>query len=211
MRRQGIKEAISEHIREQLGIYALVLAVFTVGVAAGALSVHLLEEVQVRELNEYFFGLVDSLVEQQPIDQGLILKRAAWQNSLFLLILYLCGNFFFGFIPALALIFYRGFSIGFAVGFLAQQNSLRGVLFASSAILPQNLVYVPATTVATVCAVIFSLLLFRRRFAGRAFPYGSYFLQYSLIMLMAAVALALGAIVETVITPVFMRAVAVAI
>jgi stage II sporulation protein M len=209
VRRQGIKDAVGEHIRDQFGVYILALVVFTASVAAGALSVRLLEEFQIREMNDYFFGFVGYLAEQQPINQGLILKRAALQNGLFLLILYVSGNFFFGFIPALCLLFYRGFSIGFAVGFLAEQNSLRGVLFAIGAILPQNLIYVPAAMVASVCAVIFSLLLFRRRFARRTFPYGAYFLQYSLIMLIAAAAFALGALVETVVTPVFMRAVAV--
>ncbi len=211
MRRHGIRDAVSEHFRQQFGIYILVMVVFTSGVATGALSVRLLEEIQIRELNEYFFGFVDYLAEQQPINQGLILKRAVLQNGLFLLALYFCGNFFLGFIPVLGLLFYRGFSIGFAVGFLAEQNSLHGLLFAAGAILPQNLIYVPAAVLAAVCAVIFSLLLFRRRFTGRSFPYGAYFLQYSLLMLMAAAAFALGALVETVITPVFMRAVVVAL
>jgi stage II sporulation protein M len=202
-----LQEAIAGHIREQFSVYMLVTVIFTLGITAGALSVRMLDAVQAQELNEFFFGFVDYLAEQQPINQGLILQRSLLQNGRFVLLLWICGNFFFGAVPALALLFYRGFTIGFAVGFLAEQNSLRGILFAMGAILPQNLIYVPVTLLSGVCAVIFSMLLLRRRFAGRHFPYSSFFFQYSLLMLIAAAFFALGSLVEAAITPVFMRAV----
>ncbi len=200
-------ESIVEHVREQLSLYVLVTLIFMFGITAGALSVRMLELSQLQELNEYFFGFVDYLIEQQPINQGLIIQRSLLHNGSFLFALWVLGNLFFGFIPILAVLFCRGFTIGFAVGFLAEQNSLRGILFAISAILPQNLVYVPVTILTGVCAMIFSLLLLRRRFSGRSFPYGSYFFQYSLVMLIAAAFFALGSMIEAVITPVFMRAV----
>ncbi|MBS4023095.1 MAG: stage II sporulation protein M [Dethiobacter sp.] len=204
---QRFQEAIAEHVREQFSIYLLVTMVFTAGIAAGALSVRFLEEIQVRELNDFFFGFVDYLSERQPINQGLIMQRALLQNGIFVLALWVLGNLFFGIIPVLGILFYRGFTIGFSVGFLAEQNSLRGVLFAIGAILPQNLIYVPMTILSSVCAVIFSLILLRRRFAGKVIPYGSYLFQYSLLMLIVAALFALGSIVEAIITPVFMRAV----
>jgi stage II sporulation protein M len=82
-------------------------------------------------------------------------------------------------------------------------------MFAAAAVLPQNLLYVPASLLAGGGAVIFSVLLLRRRFAGKMFPYGPYFAQYTLFMLLVAVLLAAGAAVEAVITPVFMQAIAV--
>lgn len=205
--RQSLREAMGEHLRENIGIYFLVAGMFVAGTGAGAFSVRLLNENQIRELNEVFFNFLDFLTGQQQINQSMIFQRSLAHNGLFVLALWLCGNFFFGFIFALGLIFYRGFSIGFTVGFLAEQNALRGVLFSLGAILPQNLLYVPSTIVAGVFTVTLSLMLLRRRFSRRPFPYGAVLFQYTVAMLAAGLGLALGSIVETVITPVFMRAV----
>jgi len=201
-------DALVEHVRAQPVVYGLVVLAFTAGVTGGSLAARLLDEGNLRELNEYLFGFLDYLAGQQPVDQALILQRALLQNGIFVVALWLCGNLFFGFTLVLGLLFYRGFTIGFTVAFLARENALRGMLFAAASVLPQNLLYVPASLLASGCAVIFSLLLLRRRFAGKSFPYGAYFAQYTLLMLVAAALLAAGGAVEAVITPVFMQAVA---
>lgn len=202
-----VKDVLAEHIREQFGMYILVLLIFVVGVTVGALSVRVMTEGQASELNAYFYSFIDYLTEHQPVNQTLILQRSIQQNSVFILVLWLCGTVFFGFIPALTAIFYRGFMIGFTVGFLAEQNALQGILFAVGAILPQNLVFVPVTVLAGVLSASFSLMLLRRRMTKKIIPYGSYFFQYTLAMLVAALAFAAGSMVEAMITPVFMRAV----
>lgn len=159
-------------------------------------------------LNDYLFGFLDYLAGRQPVDQAHIMQKALLQNGKFILALWLCGNLFFGFALALGLLFYRGFTIGFTVAFLAGESAMQGIMFAAAAVLPQNLLYVPASLLAGAGAVIFSVLLLRRRFTGKNFPYGPYFVQYTLLMLLAGAVLAAGAAVEAVITPVFMRAIA---
>jgi stage II sporulation protein M len=203
-----LSEELIEHVRAQLGIYVLVCLAFAAGVTGGSLAARLLDEVSLRELNDYLFGVLDYLAARQPVDEVLIMQRAFLQNGIFILALWLAGNLFFGFTLVLGLLFYRGFTIGFTVAFLVRENALQGILFASAAVLPQNLLYVPASLLAGGCAVIFSLLLLRRRFTGKNFPYGPYFAQYSLLMLLAAALLAAGGAVEAVITPVFMQAIA---
>jgi stage II sporulation protein M len=205
---QNLKQAFAEHIREQFGMYLFVLLIFTVGVVAGALSVRLMGEAQASELNEYFYLFVDYLTERQPVNQTLILQRSIIQNSKFMLALWLGGAVFFGFIFSLGAVFYRGFTIGFTVGFLAEQNAVQGVLFSLGAVLPQNLIYVPVTVIAGVLSASFSLLLFRRRFSKKTIPFGSYFIQFTIAMLVALLVFTAGSVVEAMITPVFMRAVA---
>ncbi|MCW3490245.1 stage II sporulation protein M [Dethiobacter alkaliphilus] len=204
---RNLRRTIESHVREQVGIYLVVLLVFTLGIVAGSLSVRLLGEGQVMELNDYFYGFVDYLTEQHPIDQMQVLQRSLLYNGQIVLALWLLGNLFFGFVFALGIIFYRGFTIGFTVGFLAEQNAMRGIIFSLGSVLPQNLIYVPATIFAGVFAVSLSLLLFKRRVSKKNFPYGTYFFQYTMAMLIIALAFLAGSLVETTITPVFMRAV----
>lgn len=207
MRKKALRETVGEHIREQWGMYFLVTLFFVLGIAAGALSVRLLSESQSKELNEYFFTFVDYLTERQPMNQSLILQRSLLLNSAFTALLWLCGTVFFGFLPILLLLLYRGFAIGFTVGFLAQQNALGGILFSLGSVMPQNLIYVPVSIMAGVFSVSFSLALLRRRFSRKAFPFGSYLFNYTMAMLIVLLLFAAGSLVETVITPVFMRAV----
>jgi stage II sporulation protein M len=203
-----LRETLVEHVRAQPAVYVLVCLAFTAGVTGGGLSARFMDETHLRDLNEYLFGFLDYLAGRQPIDQALILQRALLQNGKFILALWVCGNLFFGFAFVLGLLFYRGFAIGFTVAFLARENALQGILFAAAAVLPQNLLYVPASLLAGGGAFIFSMLLLRRRFMGRNFPYGRYLIQYTLLLLLAAALLAAGGVVESVITPVFMQTVA---
>jgi stage II sporulation protein M len=205
--RRRLQHMAVEHVQEHFGIYLMVIFTFILGISAGALAVRWLEESQINELNQYFFNFVDYLSDQQAMNQRLIMQRSLLQNGKFVLALWFCGSVFFGFIPVLILMFYRGFTIGFTVGFLAEQNALRGILFALGAIFPQNLVYVPVSILAGASAVTFSLLLFRRRFMRRPVPHHSFFLQYTVFILIIAALLSLGSAVEAVITPVFMKAV----
>lgn len=203
-----LRELLVGHVRSQLAVYVLVCLTFAAGVTGGSLAARLLDEAYLRELSDYLFGFLDYLAGRQPVDQAVILQGALLQNGKFILALWLCGNLFFGFVLVLGLLFYRGFTIGFTVAFLARENAMQGILFAAAAVLPQNLLYVPASLLAGGGAVIFSILLLRRRFAGKTFPYGQYFAQYTLFMLSAAALLTAGAAVEAVITPVFMQAIA---
>lgn len=204
---RSLQEAFAEHIKSQWSLYLLVIFIFTVGLAAGALSVRLLSEGQSRELNEYFYRFVEYLAEQPPVSQSFILQRSVVQNSKFILVLWLCGAVFFGFIFAFAAIFYRGFTIGFTVGFLSEQNTVQGILFAVGAVLPQNLFFVPLIVLAGVLSVSFSLMLLRRRMTRKQIPLGPYFFQYTFALLVVALAFTVGSLVEAMITPVFMKAV----
>ncbi len=204
---RNLQELLTEHIRSQWFLYLLVILIFIVGVVAGALSVRLLDEGQSRELNEYFYSFVEYLAQQQPMSQSLILQRSILQNGKFILLLWLCGAVFFGFVFALGAIFYRGFTIGFTVGFMAEQNTMQGILFAVGAVMPQNLLFVPLTVMAGVLSVSFSLMLLRRRMTRKQIPLASYFFQYTLALFLLALAFVVGSLVEAMITPVFMKAV----
>jgi len=204
---QKLQELLAEHIRSQWFLYLLVILFFTVGVVAGALSVRLLDEGQSRELNEYFYSFVEYLAQQQPMSQSLILQRSVSQNGIFVIFLWLCGVVFFGFIFALGAILYRGFTIGFTVGFMAEQNTMQGILFAVGAVLPQNLLFVPFTVMAGVLSLSFSLMLLRRRLTRKQIPLGPYFFQYTLALFLVALAFTVGSLVEAMITPVFMKAI----
>ena len=201
--RQGRQNGALAHLEENLGVYLLVIAFFTIGIIIGSLAVRSLTAQQISELNQIFFNFLDYLTLDEPLNQTLILQRSLIENGIFLLLIWFCGNIFFGFIFILAGICYRGFTIGFTVGFLAQQNVLRGILFSLAAILPQKLIYFPAIVVAGVFAVSSSLFLLRSRIQKK--PPATLFMQYTVLILIIGAAFAVGSLVEAMVTPVCMR------
>lgn len=205
--RQGRKNSFLMVLQENLAVIVAVSAVFIAGVIAGSLAVRALDENQIRDLNQIFFSFLDYLHVQKPLNQALILQRSLLQNGVFILLVWLCGQFFAGFLFVFGLVFYRGFTIGFTVGFLAQQNALQGVLFAIAAIVPQNLLYVPLTIAAAVLSVSLSLLFLQRRLRRQVRPFRFSSLQYTLVILAIGLFFAVGSLVEAAITPVFMRVV----
>ncbi|MGZ4030844.1 MAG: stage II sporulation protein M, partial [Tumebacillaceae bacterium] len=111
------------------------------------------------------------------------------------------------------LIFVEGFKIGFTVGVIVSQFHGKGVLFALAAILPQNLISVPAMIVCGVAGISFSLMLVRSRFShapargGTGTQLYRNFLSYTGLVSAVAVAMVLASFVEGYLSPVLMRAV----
>ncbi len=206
--RQGRRTvSAARHLQENYLIYLAVFLALTAGIATGALSVRRLSEDQVSELNEVFTNFVDYLSGEHALNLTVILQRSLLQNGMLVLLFWLCGIFFFGFLFSLGLVFYRGFSLGFTVGFLAGQKALQGIIFATAAVLPQNLLYIPAVVLIGVLSVAVSLRLLRRRLRRHPAPAGNDLLQYTLAVLLLSAFFAAGSLVETMITPALMRAV----
>ena len=193
------------HIRENIAVYSAVTILFILGVTGGALAVRRLDSGQINELNSILGNFRDYLSVDKPLNQAAILKRSLLQNGLFILLLWLCGSFAPGFIPAAALVFYRGFTIGFTVGFLARRSALGGIIFALAAVLPQNLLLY-RQLLRRGFSFSASLLLLDRRLQHRRLPYRSFFPEYTLAIFLAALFLVAGSLAEALITPVFMRA-----
>ncbi|NLM46596.1 MAG: stage II sporulation protein M [Firmicutes bacterium] len=200
--------SVARHLQENYLIYLAVFLALTAGIVTGALSVHRLSEDQVSELNEVFANFLDYLAGEHALNHTLILQRSLLQNGMLVLLFWLCGILFFGFLFALGLVFYRGFSLGFTVGFLAGQKALQGMVFTAAAVLPQNLLYIPAILLTGVLSAAMSLRFLRRRLRRQPAPAGNNLLQYTLAVLLLSAFFAAGSLVETMVTPALMRAVA---
>jgi len=110
--------------------------------------------------------------------------------SIFLL-LFLAGLSVIGFPVAFAVVFSRGVMLGFTGVVLTYQSASKGVFLALAALLPQNLLYLPALFMAASGTVVFSLK-FLKVYFKRDKSFGRTFFGYVVLMVLA-VALAYGA------------------
>lgn len=195
---------LEEYFKDNRGIYIFIIALFTGGVLAGALALRGLEKNQLLQLNHFFAAFIDELSGGSGgSNQGEIFKQALSLNFRYLLLTWSLGLFTFGFPLVAGLVGLRGFSLGFTVGFLVSRDSLRGVLFAAGAILPHNLILVPALLVAGATAFSLSLLRLRCYLEKRPSPLREQIASYSLIFILVGLLMGAAILIEAYISPAF--------
>ncbi|RJQ28775.1 MAG: stage II sporulation protein M [Peptococcaceae bacterium] len=203
---KSLKDICLASLRHYWPVYLVVFLIFGLGVTAGAIAARNLEGEQAGELSRY----LDSFLQQVnalEIDQPVAVKDAVTNNVLIILAIYFLGLTIIGIPVMLALVFTRGFALGFASGFLTQDRALRGVVLVFAAIFPQNLFFVPALVVGGVASLSFAVLL-ARRFQNSYIKVWPGFLGYTGLMLMVLAAAIFAGLIEVYLTPLLVKLVA---
>lgn len=180
-------------------IFALVIIIFALGITTGTLSINAMDSSKTGDL----VGNLDAFWEQAnqlSIDSARAVRSAIQDNLITIAALYILSLTVIGIPFALGLVFVKGFTLGFAVGFLAKEKALEGLLLALVAILPQNLFYLPALLLGVVASLSFAMLLLRRYFNTEVKVWPG-FIGYTSVMVVVLVLTMGSAIVEAYITP----------
>jgi len=177
----------------------LVLAVFLAGAAFGALGVNHLSVGQFDELSKHIQTYVTQAdkLSANPYD---IAGGKIFEDILVIVLVYILGLSFIGIPFILALLFIRGFILGFAVSFLTQSMAVNGLLLAVVSILPQNLLYLPALLFGGTAAISFALLSLRR-YTNFRIRLLNCFVGYTLIMAAVLAVAICSVLVEIYFTP----------
>ncbi|MEW5953049.1 MAG: stage II sporulation protein M [Bacillota bacterium] len=186
-------------VRRTWPLIILVLVVFSLGVALGAMGVRGLPGQEVDKMNEYINSFISSAVDLEADGAGVLLN-SLFDSIVVVVFLYLLGITVIGIPVILAFILMRGYILGFALYFLITEMSARGLLLSLTSILPQSLIFVPALLVGGVTSLWFSLLMVNRFMDSRV-RIGSSFVKYTLVMAGVFAAAAAAAAVESYVTP----------
>lgn len=208
-----MKLAVTRYLRDHSSLFVFTAVLFVIGVIFGAIVVSALAETQTQSLNDALQGFFKALNMQQT---GTSPSEITWHTVAGFLkttgLLWILGLSIIGLPVIVIVIFVKGFQIGFTVGVIVSQFKSKGVLFALAAILPHNLIYVPALLICGVAGISFSMMLVRSRFAnqrqiGSGTTLYRNFLSYTGLVAVIAVAMVLAAVVEGYVSPVLMQAV----
>lgn len=198
------KGFISLHLRQHAGIYFFLFVLFGVGVAFGALAVGALEDNQKLELVHYlrhFLGAVRGEGEGPPAARQ-VFSLAFGSNLRTVGLIFLLGLSVIGVPLVPVVVFLRGFILGFTVGFLMSQLGWPGFGMVLLAVLPQNLILVPALLILAAAALAFGGAIVMRHRGGRPWPAA---LQLMVLAAGALVAAAGASLMEGYIAPLFLR------
>lgn len=202
-----VNQALLKYLQNNLLLYVVIILFFIAGISFGALGVRSLNVKQELELITYVDRFLFA-IDPATLSNQLIAHHAVANNLKLMLIIWFLGLTVIGVPIIVALVFARGFVLGFTVGFLVDQKLWSGIVLTLTAILPPNLLNIPALIVAGATAVAFSSYLVRGRSRGIRNLF-TQFLNYSLIMLVLCVITSLAGVLEAYVSPLAIKLVTV--
>lgn len=194
---------MNSYVEERLPIFVFVLVIFVLGIAFGAIAVKTVEYGMRESIFNYFNNFIKGFNDLN-YNSGQLVGESIKFNLLNMLIIS-----FFGITVILmplitVLIFFKGFVLGFTVGFLVSEYGYGGILIALATVFPQNLLIIPGFLMISVTAIYISFRIFKYlRKVERLIPED--FLNYFFEMGIFGVALLGGAVLETYISPLLFR------
>jgi len=198
-------DVLRGYVRRRMALLVCVVAAFAAGLAAGALAVDRVDP----EGRAALAGEVEALFRSagsRPASPPAEVLRFALSEYILkhLALIGALGLSIAGAPGVLAVVFLRGFSLGFAAAFLAEAGWLVGAVLAVVALLPQNVLAVPATLAAGVAALSFAGAAVRALSGRRDVSVFRHLAGFVLILAASGAALVAAAFVEAYVSPVLM-------
>ncbi|MGI6149058.1 MAG: stage II sporulation protein M [Firmicutes bacterium] len=191
-----------------LALYTALLILFAVGIGFGALATKSLSQAQRADLSQYVAGVFSSLAKNSP---GMAERSTlAWKGLADSILktaglMWLLGLTVIGAPFVLGIVFLRGFVLGFTISFIIDELQMKGMLLSISSVLPHNLVVVPAVILAAGGALSFAASALKTLLGlTKESIYGQFAVSTGLALVSACL-LAVAAVVEVFITPVFVQ------
>lgn len=194
-----------DSLRRHLPVLVLVMLIFLMGVIFGSLSVKVLPESQKAELAEDLMVFFRGFGGSGQVGGAAASRQALYNNLKTIFLALVLGLSVIGAPGILALLFLRGFVIGFTVGFLVDEMAAKGVVLAAVSVLPQNIFIIPAILAGCEVSLAFAVALAQDRLSHKRVPIYPQFLFTVIVSAGAALLLVLGSAVETYVAPVFIK------
>lgn len=201
-----IRKWLLRHFQDNFLIYFILTTVFAIGIIIGAVTIKVLNIEQkngiIVFLNSFF-----KTMDRNGFDSLLILKQSIIDNFKTIGLIWITGLIIIG-IPIIPIaMMFRGFALGFTVGFLVNEYGIKGFLFSILGILPQNLFIIPGIISISSIGMAFSFASIKNRKKKlRNSKIGSSIVNYSVLILFFSLFVFIGALIEAYVSPNFLRA-----
>ena len=146
-----IKELIISHLENNIKEYAIISIIFFIGIIIGVIFINKASEIQISEINNYIYTFVQDLKNNSNINELLLLKDSLRKNCVLAIFLWFMGSTVIGISIVYITICFRGFCLGYTISSIISSYGLgKGILFLSSTILLQNILFIPCIIVLAV-------------------------------------------------------------
>lgn len=195
---------IIKHIRENGIFYIGFIIIFSIGLSFGAYWVSNLN-VETRDLLSRYINGFFSLIPVDSLDNASIFKASFINNVAALTLLLILGLTYAGIVFSPLFIIFKGFCFGFSVAFLVESFGRKGLIFSVVSLLPHSIISIPGTIFLCVVSLQYSLYILKNRKEKRYENKRQSFINYLFSFLIGAVMIMLASLIESYITPIFIK------
>lgn len=149
-----LKNLILNNIYSNLRYYLIVMIIFIIGIACGVIFINNINEEQKVEISKYINDFISSLKNNYEVNKVELLRNSIIENFKLALGMWFIGSTVVGLPIVLGIVLYRGFCIGYTVSSaIAILGAQKGIIFALSSILLQNIIIIPVILVLSVSGI----------------------------------------------------------
>lgn len=200
-----VSDSFGVHFQKNFWLYVVSLLCLCTGIVLGIYTVKYMGDFEKTDLINYFISFNDSIASTN-INNKFIFFETIKNNLPIVFVLWLLGLTIIG-IPVILIIdIMKGFTIGFTISFVISGMGIKGLWIALLGVLPQNIIYIPCLVICSVLSMEFSLSKITGKINNSMSIRGrSGNMNYSMTFLIITLAMFLGFIVESYLTPSLIR------
>ncbi|QQY80631.1 stage II sporulation protein M [Keratinibaculum paraultunense] len=200
-----IKRWLHKQFQENFIICFIVIVIFGIGIISGAITIKVLNLEQKNSIMT-FLNTFFKMIGNSSFDNVSILKQSLIDNVKTIILIYITGFIVIG-IPIISMVvLFRGFALGFTVGFLVNEYGFKGFIFSILGILPQNLIIIPVLLAISSIGIVFSMKSIKnRKFRCTNNNVNLSVTNYSILVLCFSIIVIGGCFVEAYISSNFLR------
>ncbi len=146
---------IEEHINKNIKEYALSALVFLIGIIIGVMLINSSNQENKDAISGYIIEFVDSIKNSEyQIDENKLLIKSVISNLKIAAIIWIAGSTIIGIPLVYGCLGYKGICIGYSISaIIATLESPKGIIFALSSMLLQNIIAIPCILALSVSSV----------------------------------------------------------
>jgi len=195
---------VLDYFKKNMGVYVFIALFFVGGIICGSIAVNMMSDDQMQTTLNFINGFFAN-IKNIDVDSSTIFYISISNNLKTAVILCILGLTIIGLPLIPAMIFFRGFVMGFTVGFFIGSMGIKGILFSLLSILPQNIIIIPSVISIGVAGMTLSLTIVKNRLKRYVEDYPRLLLGYILFNFTFCIMLIMAGLIEGYISPVFIR------
>ena len=175
-----------------------------IGIIAGSIFMAILSETDKKLVTDYFNNYISN-IENNKLNYLESIKNGLFNNLLYIIIIWILGISIIG-IPIVTIMFFiKSFTLGFSIASIVFNYKLKGCLLNFINIFPHQMIYFSIYMLITTYSIFFSLKMINSIINKKNMDFKIMMNKYVKILIISVIAITIGIIIETFITPLLIK------
>ena len=164
----------------------------------------ILSETDKKLVTDYFNNYISN-IENNKLNYLESIKNGLFNNLLYIIIIWILGISIIG-IPIVTIMFFiKSFTLGFSIASIVFNYKLKGCLLNFINIFPHQMIYFLIYMLITTYSIFFSLKMINSIINKKNMDFKIMMNKYVKILIISVIAITIGIIIETFITPLLIK------